>query len=95
MHKQNQGYQQGDYIPLQNICYNLRKVARYGYCSTHDPGDTGQTHWGFCSRACDVPLNPNQLPPSNEAYEEANFEYFNTNPYQNEVPDPMGNSLNI
>ena len=51
-------------------CYNLRKVASYGFCHTKD-----KKNWGFCSRSCTkYRLN------DDEPYEEADFIFHNEIP---------------
>ena len=65
----------------REICYNLRKVAKYGFCITNNPDPR---HWGFCSRSCEYfptpePDNNNYL--ISTPYEEEKFMYFEENPY--------------
>ena len=57
----------------EEVCFNLKKVAKYGVCSTKKstPG-----HWGFCSRSCYV----SRTPTSDEPYEVAEFKYFENAP---------------
>ena len=59
-----------------DVCYNLKKVARYGYCKTNKPQPR---NWGFCSRSCEYFPTPE---PSNNGkpYEEEKFMYFEENP---------------
>ena len=53
-------------VHVIRICYNLRKVARYGVCRTHE---AAPRHWGFCSRSC----TQAGTPLSGSTYEEAEF----------------------
>ena len=57
----------------EKVCFNLKKVAKYGVCSTKKsrPG-----HWGFCSRSCYVSTSPTKTEP----YEVAEFKYFENAP---------------
>ena len=70
------------------ICYNLKKVAKYGYCMTNE---RQPRHWGFCSRSCEYfprpePDNSNYRVDS--FYEEGKFMYFEENPFpRSEIPD--------
>ena len=62
------------------VCYNLKKVAKYGYCKTNKPQPR---NWGFCSRSCDY--FPRPQPDNNgylvgKSYEEEEFNYFEENP---------------
>ena len=74
-----------------HVCYNLKKVAKYGFCRTTewDP-----RHWGFCSRTCDMP-NPDT--PENrigfETYEEATFRYYPNHPHSSQSMFPLGLKL--
>ena len=59
-----------------DVCYNLKKVARYGYCKTNKPQPR---NWGFCSRSCEY--FPTPEPNNNgKSYEEEKFMYFEENP---------------
>ena len=57
----------------EEVCFNLKKVAKYGVCSTKKsrPG-----HWGFCSRSCYV----STIATKTEPYEIAEFKYFENAP---------------
>ena len=56
-------------------CYNLRKVAKYGFCETNEPNPR---NWGFCSRTCDIGDGTELY---GYPYEETYFRYFHDNPY--------------
>ena len=58
----------------QDICYNLKKVAKYGICPTQLPNPQ---HWGFCSRSCHVAFSGMS---ETDPYEEAEFKYFEEAP---------------
>ena len=57
----------------EDICFNLRKVAKYGVCLTDEKSPR---HWGFCSRSCGV----TKLLTKDEAYEEGEYTYFENAP---------------
>ena len=65
------------------ICYNMIKVARYGFCLTDEPAPR---NWGFCSRSCEY--FPWALTVGNEIthiynkpYEVTKFKYFEDFPF--------------
>lgn len=53
------------------ICYNVKKVGKFGVCQTKNAGN-----WGFCSRSCIV----GPVLGINDPYEEAEFKYFDEAP---------------
>ena len=65
----------------EEICYNLKKVAKYGVCMTNE---AKPRNWGFCSRSCWA------SPASHdEVYDVANFTYFGKIPSPNELFDGL------
>ena len=64
------------------VCYNLRKVARYGVCLTRNKTHNSLAaprNWGFCSRSC---WAPKQL--FDDGYDVADFKYFERVPNTND-----------
>ena len=60
------------------ICYNIRKVASYGFCLTNEPFPR---NWGFCSRSCEyASVGDDFSSIVGKPYEVATFDYFENNP---------------
>ena len=57
----------------EDICFNLKKVAKYGVCLTNEKIPR---HWGFCSKSCGV----SRTVTSNEPYEEGEYKYMENLP---------------
>ena len=65
------------------VCYNLRKVARYGVCLTRNVTHNGLAaprNWGFCSRSCSASEDL-----FDDEYDVADFKYFERVPNTNDV----------
>ena len=62
----------------ENICYNMKKVGKHGFCLTNEPQPR---HWGFCSRSCEhFPVVWDDRHTINKPYEVARFRYYENNP---------------
>ena len=80
-------------IRPENICYNLQKVAAYGFCVTEK---STPRNWGFCSRSCEYfPVDANTVLGINKPYEEGYYRYFETNPYPRDVFKGMCSTINV
>ena len=65
------------------ICYNMIKVARYGFCLTNEPAPR---NWGFCSRSCEyfpwaLTVGTEITHIYNKPYEVTKFKYFEDFPF--------------
>lgn len=59
-----------------NVCFNARRLGRYGICETHADG---ADNWGFCSRVCEVQEDLGE----DEPYEELKLTYHDRHPQIN------------
>ena len=67
-------------IRPENICYNMAKVARHGFCLTSEPQPRD---WGFCSRSCEylpAPAQDDSRDFVDKPYDVGMFQYFENNP---------------
>ena len=63
----------------EEVCYNLRKVAKYGVCLTNQQTPR---NWGFCSKSCWATKESHE---EGQKYDEARFKYFERTPNQNDI----------